>query len=148
LFLELMHDRAGRMLAKGVVRAEPRWKTARRFFYWRLRRRLTEDRLLDRLAHAAPAVPAVPRNRHRDQLAAWCAVEGFESADRAVAEWVEANVEKVGRRVDAARREQVRRDVGEMWERKEDVVVKALRERLGMMPVSEREEPLKVLARP
>ncbi|XTI91101.1 hypothetical protein V2W45_1413459 [Cenococcum geophilum] len=35
-FIDL-HDRAGRMHAKGTIRQPLRWQNARRFFYWRLR---------------------------------------------------------------------------------------------------------------
>ena len=50
-----LHDRAGRMLAKGVIRQPLVWKHARRFFYWRLRRRLNEESILRKMAAAAPA---------------------------------------------------------------------------------------------
>jgi len=37
-----LHDTPGRMQAKGVIRRQVRWSESRVFFYWRLRRRLTE----------------------------------------------------------------------------------------------------------
>jgi len=37
-----LHDTPGRMKAKGVIRGEVEWREARRYFYWRLRRRLAE----------------------------------------------------------------------------------------------------------
>ena len=37
-----LHDRPGRMLAKGVISATVPWARARGFFYWRLRRRTAE----------------------------------------------------------------------------------------------------------
>ncbi|KAI9819078.1 MAG: acetyl-coenzyme-A carboxylase [Phylliscum demangeonii] len=44
-----LHDRAGRMQAKGVIRQSLQWREARRFFYWRLRRRLNEEYILKRM---------------------------------------------------------------------------------------------------
>ena len=44
-----LHDRAGRMEAKGVIRMPLRWKESRRFFYWRLRRRLNEEGVIRRM---------------------------------------------------------------------------------------------------
>ena len=38
------HDRAGRMLATGVLRCAVPWKDTRSYFYWRARRRLAEVR--------------------------------------------------------------------------------------------------------
>ena len=43
-----LHDRAGRMKAKDVIRKPLEWSNARRFFYWRLRRRLNEEYVLKR----------------------------------------------------------------------------------------------------
>lgn len=34
-----LHDRPGRMLAKGVIRDIVPWKRAREYFFWRVRRR-------------------------------------------------------------------------------------------------------------
>lgn len=55
-----LHDRAGRMEAKNTIRQALQWKNARRFFYWRLRRRLSEELILKRMVAAAPS----PVNRN------------------------------------------------------------------------------------
>uniref|UniRef100_A0A7S1TNP5 Acetyl-coenzyme A carboxylase carboxyl transferase subunit beta domain-containing protein n=1 Tax=Erythrolobus australicus TaxID=1077150 RepID=A0A7S1TNP5_9RHOD len=47
-----LHDRSGRMLAKGVVRDVLEWKRSREFFYWRVRRRIAELGLRERVAAA------------------------------------------------------------------------------------------------
>lgn len=52
-----LHDRAGRMEAKGTIRKALSWRDARRYFYWRLRRRLSEELILKRMVTAAPSVP-------------------------------------------------------------------------------------------
>lgn len=57
-----LHDRAGRMQAKGTIRMPLKWKNARRFFYWRLRRRLSEEVLLKRLAGAMTASSSSPQS--------------------------------------------------------------------------------------
>ncbi|KAJ3169538.1 acetyl-coenzyme-A carboxylase [Geranomyces variabilis] len=41
-----LHDTPGRMVAKDVVRRVVPWSAARRFFYWRLLRRVTEEGVL------------------------------------------------------------------------------------------------------
>ena len=48
-----LHDRAGRMKAKGCISEVLEWKSSRRFFYWRIRRRQLEDQLKDRLVSAS-----------------------------------------------------------------------------------------------
>ncbi|XP_077999917.1 acetyl-CoA carboxylase-like [Glandiceps talaboti] len=40
-----LHDTAGRMQEKGVITDVLQWKTSRKFFYWRLRRLLLEDKV-------------------------------------------------------------------------------------------------------
>jgi len=47
-----LHDRAGRMLAKGVIRDSLSWKNAREYFYWRVKRRLAEDSLISKVKEA------------------------------------------------------------------------------------------------
>ena len=48
------HDRAGRMLATGVLKCAMPWAATRRYFYWRCRRRLIEARYQHALADAIP----------------------------------------------------------------------------------------------
>jgi acetyl-CoA carboxylase/biotin carboxylase 1 len=44
-----LHDRTGRMEAKGVIRKGLEWKNARKFFYLRVKRRLLENEVVSRL---------------------------------------------------------------------------------------------------
>lgn len=93
-----LHDRAGRMEAKGVIRSPLKWQNARRFFYWRLRRRVTEDALLKRLVReVAPAASsfvvsaARKQNLSMLQQATGLDAAAFEKNDREVAAWYESN---------------------------------------------------------
>ena len=61
-----LHDRAGRMQAKGAIRHPLQWKNARRFFYWRLRRRLNEESILKKLA--AVSLRGPPSSREQQQV--------------------------------------------------------------------------------
>ncbi|KAG0148460.1 hypothetical protein CROQUDRAFT_105706 [Cronartium quercuum f. sp. fusiforme G11] len=47
-----LHDRAERMKAKGAIREALEWTESRRYFYWRLRRRLLEEEALKAIAEA------------------------------------------------------------------------------------------------
>merc|ERR1712146_362207 len=44
-----LHDRPGRMKAKGVIRDVVPWARAREYFFWRVRRRLMQDALVKSL---------------------------------------------------------------------------------------------------
>ena len=48
-----LHDTPGRMKAVGVIEKEVEWKTARTFFFWRLRRKLAEFDLRRKIVEAA-----------------------------------------------------------------------------------------------
>ena len=52
-----LHDRAGRMEAKGVIRSALQWKNARRFFHGRLVRRMAEERVRDDFKSADGSLP-------------------------------------------------------------------------------------------
>ncbi|WAR61971.1 hypothetical protein PtB15_14B64 [Puccinia triticina] len=54
-----LHDRTERMKAKGTIREALDWSESRRYFYWRLRRRLLEEEILKKLDKAERSSPSV-----------------------------------------------------------------------------------------
>ena len=58
-----LHDRSGRMKAKGVVRDIIDWKSSRQYFYWRVKRRLAEKEIRKMLKAADPSLPSRTRRR-------------------------------------------------------------------------------------
>ena len=79
-----LHDRAGRMKAKGVIRDIVTWKRSRSYFFWRARRRIAEDGLVRRLQGASPGL-GVKEARAR---VAHLASEGVYTDDKAFVHWV------------------------------------------------------------
>jgi acetyl-CoA carboxylase/biotin carboxylase 1 len=53
-----LHDRSGRMKAKGVIRQALEWPRAREFFYHRVKRRVAENDLVASMRVADPALTA------------------------------------------------------------------------------------------
>lgn len=47
-----LHDKTGRMKAKGVIRSAVPWESSREFFYYRAARRIAEDAVVDQLRAA------------------------------------------------------------------------------------------------
>jgi len=83
-----LHDRTGRMKAKGVIRDDVAWKNSRRFFFWRVRRRVLQDFFIKMLRTA---------DQRMDHAAAVAQVEKWaeESSidfnnDEKMAAWLEA----------------------------------------------------------
>ncbi|KAH8197052.1 hypothetical protein TruAng_008803 [Truncatella angustata] len=150
-----LHDRAGRMKAKGVIRQEIEWKSARRFFYWRVRRRLNEEYILKRMAaasatlktqHASGSAAATQeRHRHKDMLAAWTGIAEFDQSDKEVATWYEKNAETVTTKVKQLKSEASAGELADLFRGDKPAALKSLKEILHTMPVAEREEILKYL---
>ncbi|KAK8048184.1 hypothetical protein PG994_009914 [Apiospora phragmitis] len=148
-----LHDRSGRMKAKGTIRQEIEWKNARRFFYWRVRRRLNEEYILKRMSDASSksnvsatsSAPSKDRVLNQKTLAAWTGLADYNTNDKAVATWFEENAETVTTKVKQLKSEAVASSVSDMLRRDKESTLKGLKEMLHMMPVEERESILKYL---
>ncbi|KAH9830870.1 Acetyl-CoA carboxylase [Teratosphaeria destructans] len=139
-----LHDRAGRMKAKDVIRAPLQWPQARRFFYWRLRRRLNEEYVLKRLA-ASQSKELVTRAANLKTLEAWSGLPNFGADDMAVAVWYEENRKTISEKIEALKAETVAYDVAALMRSNKQGGLKGVAQVLSMLPVSEKEEVLKWL---
>lgn len=142
-----LHDRAGRMMAKGAIRMPLKWTNARRFFYWRLRRRLNEEYILKKMSAAEAREANTSRDGKMSLLKAWCGVEKFETDDMSVAVWYEENRKETAARIESLRREGVAADVAALLRRDKEGGLKGVAQVLSMLPVAEREEVIRLLQR-
>jgi acetyl-CoA carboxylase/biotin carboxylase 1 len=140
-----LHDRAGRMQAKGAIRHPLQWKNARRFFYWRLRRRLNEESIIRKLCAASARGPGTTRECHLTTLKAWTGIAAFEKDDRAVAVWYEENRKDVNAKVDAQKNDGIAHEIASLLRSSKEGGLKGIRQVLGMLPAEERESVLKYL---
>jgi acetyl-CoA carboxylase/biotin carboxylase 1 len=85
-----LHDKTGRMKAKGVIKQAVAWEDSRTFFFWRAKRRMYEDNFVDQILAADPSMP---------KPAAVEALQSMYSGDwennQAVAEFFENNTAQV-----------------------------------------------------
>ena len=141
-----LHDRAGRMEAKGAIRRPLQWVNSRRYFYWRLRRRLNEEYILKRMASASSKEVA---NRATDleRLKAWSGITDFDKDDMAVALWYEENRKDVHSRVEGLKADGVAYDVAALIRGNKDGGLKGVSQVLSMLPVEEKETVLKSLSK-
>jgi acetyl-CoA carboxylase/biotin carboxylase 1 len=148
-----LHDRAGRMEAKGVIRQALVWKNARRFFYWRLRRRLNEEYILKKMASAAaptaeaPKADPITRVRGLEMLKAWSNIHKFDQDDMSVAVWYEENRKNVHEKVEALKREGIAMEVAQMLRRDREGGLKGIMAMLATLPTGEKEEVLRLLSK-
>ena len=139
-----LHDRAGRMQAKNTIRHPLQWKNARRFFYWRLRRRLNEESLIKKIAQTSTRDPKARASSLRI-LRSWTDIQDFEHNDRAVATWYEENRKSVQTKLDGLKSESVALDIGAILSANKDGGMKGLKQFLDTMPIEEREQAFKYL---
>ncbi|CAM9940346.1 unnamed protein product [Pylaiella littoralis] len=100
-----LHDRSGRMKAKGVVRDILEWKTSREYFYWRVKRRLAENGVRKMFQAADASMSYEDTTKLMQELCPdW-------DNDKAVLEWVEADQSSLKEYLGGLRSDAVRRDV-------------------------------------
>jgi len=141
-----LHDRAGRMKAKDVIRMPLQWTNARRFFYWRLRRRLNEEYVLKRMA-ASQSKELVSRAANLRTLEAWSGVPKFDTDDMSVAMWYEENRKTISDKIEALKADTVAYDVAALMRGNKTGGLKGVAQVLSMLPVDEKEEVLRWLAK-
>uniref|UniRef100_A0A7S1I8U2 Acetyl-CoA carboxylase n=1 Tax=Eutreptiella gymnastica TaxID=73025 RepID=A0A7S1I8U2_9EUGL len=97
--LASLHDTPGRMLAKGAIQGIVQWRSARRFFFQRLRRRLHELQMQKSLAKVDPGSTIQYR---KGVIAHWC---GGIKDDASFVQWCEDNAAAVEKKIWAVEQE-------------------------------------------
>ena len=141
-----LHDRAGRMMAKDVIRMPLEWTNARRFFYWRLRRRLNEEYVLKRMA-TSQSQEMVSRANNLRTLKAWSGVPKFDTDDMSVAMWYEENRKTIHEKIESIKVEAIAYDIGNLMRSNKAGGLKGVADVLSMLPIAEKEDILKWLAK-
>jgi len=129
-----LHDRAGRMKAKDTIRSPLVWSQARRFFYWRLRRRLNEEYVLKRMAAASPRELAASRSTSLKTLEAWSQLPAFGTDDMNVAVWYEENRKNIHERIEKMKGDAVAYDVAALMRSNKDGGLAGVMQVLSMLP--------------
>ncbi|KAJ3105264.1 acetyl-coenzyme-A carboxylase [Phlyctochytrium planicorne] len=65
-----LHDTPGRMLKKNAINAVVPWRSARKFFYWRLLRRISENSIIKEILDANPTIS---RPAAKEMVSRWFA---------------------------------------------------------------------------
>merc|ERR1712228_175970 len=89
-----LHDKTGRMKAKGVIREAVAWESSREFFYWRAKRRMLEDEFVDQLCAASPALGKDGAVGVLQGM-----LDGDYEDDKAVASFMESNTDNLADKV-------------------------------------------------
>lgn len=81
-----LHDRTGRMEAKGVIRKGLEWKRAREFFYWRVQMRVRCQEVENQVCAADPEMGL---QASKDLVASWLSEAGKADDDEAAATYLQ-----------------------------------------------------------
>jgi len=105
-----LHDRAGRMKAKGVVRDVLSWKRSREYFFWRVQRRQAEMRLRKAIVDADPNLTFSEVGAKMQSMAGSVNWED----DKAVTAWLKDDAAKISSTVAAMKADGVATSVEKM----------------------------------
>lgn len=136
-----LHDRAGCLTSRDLIRGELKWRDARRFFYWRLRRRVYEEQVLKRIA-TLNKDSRINRVHDLALIAAWTGIPNFGTADRKVALWYEENKNVVDEKVEGLRMERVAHDVASLLKTDMEGGLKGVQKALSVLSAKQRHEAL------
>ncbi|CCD26626.1 uncharacterized protein NDAI_0I00570 [Naumovozyma dairenensis CBS 421] len=135
-----LHDRSQRMVSKGVIRQELEWVEARRFFFWRLRRRLNEEYLIRRLD---VELPEAVRLEKIARLRSWYPASVDHENDRQVATWIEDNYQLLDEHLKSLKVESFAQGLAKKIRNDHDNVITGLSEVLKMLSSEDKEKILK-----
>ncbi|CAN3358203.1 acetyl-CoA carboxylase [Diutina catenulata] len=134
-----LHDRSGRMLAKGVIRKELVWRDARRFFFWRLRRRLNEEYVFKLIGDQSQGTTRLQKVAY---LKSWMPTVDYEN-DEEVCTWIEQNHAKLQKRIGELKHDATRKELTKLLSDDPAHATQLLRELLESLPEEQRNEVLR-----
>ncbi|KAI8642972.1 acetyl-CoA carboxylase [Parasitella parasitica] len=143
-----LHDRSGRMKAKGVIRKALDWRRARHYFYWRVRRRLCEEYAFRKIASATSSSP-LTREQICDLVKQWFTNDNesaeFEDADELVAGWFEKRASVIDQRISKLKSDATKEQVISLGNADQEAVVEGFSQLMENLSQEARAEILRKL---
>lgn len=152
LFADL-HDTPGRMKEKGVISDVLQWKTSRKYFYWRLRRRLCEQRIInlireaDKLLTRGEIIAMLRRwfveSKKPDNAYLW-------HNDEVIVEWLQDSLDNkssvIYNNIQCIKSERITREVDNLITNNESAAVDCIAHISQKLSISERQEIIRLLS--
>jgi acetyl-CoA carboxylase / biotin carboxylase 1 len=139
-----LHDRTGRMKAKGVIRKDLEWRDSRRFFYWRLRRRLNEQTMVRAIQSVNQHTP-FSHAEALGRLKTWY----FESDkanwddDKEIASWLERDGKVIASKIESLKTEVIASEVLSLAKVSKDALLDGMAKVFATLSNEEKEKVLK-----
>ncbi|GMM31007.1 acetyl-CoA carboxylase [Martiniozyma asiatica (nom. inval.)] len=137
-----LHDRSGRMLAKGVIRKELEWAEARKYFFWRVRRRLNEEYLIKRIGEQIPSSTRLEKDA---RLNSFYPSNIDVENDQAVALWIEENHKTLESQLKKLKGDSVKQTLAKLFKSDMKNTAQGLAEIMSLLPSEEKDEIMKLL---
>lgn len=137
-----LHDHAARMVAKGVIRKELHWVDARRFFFWRVRRRLNEEYMIKRIGEF---VPNSTRLERVARLNSWLPPNLSTKDDQKVALWIEENHKLLESHIKQLKGDSVKQTLARLFKTDPKHTAEGLSEIMSLLPADQKSKILKDL---
>jgi len=106
-----LHDKTGRMKAKGVIKSAVKWEESRAFFYWRAKRRMYEDNFVDQMMAADHTMT---KSGALDILKSMCSVSDFDDDNQAVANFYEKEIGAVNAKIASVKVEGIKAKIASL----------------------------------
>ncbi|KAI7872973.1 acetyl-CoA carboxylase [Spinellus fusiger] len=144
-----LHDRVGRMASKKVIRKALEWRHARKYFFWRVRRRLHEEYSIRDITTATSA--KMDRKEMITHLQQWFLadtdgdVDTWENEDEQVSGWFEKRAEVLKQRISKLKSEALKEQVEALGAIDKEAVISGFGKFLEGMSREERKAVLQKL---
>ncbi|KAI7904359.1 acetyl-CoA carboxylase [Cokeromyces recurvatus] len=142
-----LHDRSGRMMAKGVIRKALDWRRARHYFYWRVRRRLCEEYTFRKIVTATKG--SMAREDMYNLVQKWFMNDNesvdFQEADELVSEWFEKRTSVIDQRIQKLKTDATKTQIVTLGVTDQEAVVEGFSELLEKLSEDARSEILRKL---
>lgn len=132
-----LHDRSIRMKVKDTIKSELIWKESRRYFFWRIRRKLNEGYLIKRIDEVCTVGN---RCEQMTRLRSWYDQNINIEDDRSVSNWIEDNYVLLDEHIKTLKMESVARNIASSMRQDHDNTMNALIETMKML--SEKDKSL------
>ncbi|KAK9761811.1 acetyl-coenzyme-A carboxylase [Basidiobolus ranarum] len=137
-----LHDTPGRMKAKGTIREALEWKNSRKFFYWRVLRRVYEERWLKQIQAANTDLTREDCLSHLKQW--FCQDtqsehETWESSDDSVSQWLTQSSQHIEEHIQKLRQSFIAKQVVDLAHSDRSAVLDGFIETFSTLTPEERE---------
>ncbi|CCF60308.1 hypothetical protein KAFR_0J02440 [Kazachstania africana CBS 2517] len=137
-----LHDRSTRMAKKGVISKELQWAESRKYFFWRLRRKLDEEYLIRRLDSV---LPTSSRLEKIARLRSWLPAHIENDNDQHVSKWIEENFQTIDDKLKSLKLESFAQGLAKSIRNDHDNAINGLSEVLKMLSAEDKKKILESL---